>query len=122
MSASGYDSALRINYISMTCRIIFRHDTASAEIQGEFLQTNSRVNIAGDFGGLILAIFLGKDRRDKSTQKSTSKFKSEFGSFVATKSTLQGSGLDISQFLDVYCNPEISRKELQDGVFSRNIP
>ena len=30
-----------------------------------------------------MALFLGENRRKRTTQKSTAKFKSEFGSFVA---------------------------------------
>ena len=45
------------------------------EFLGEFCR--------GFFGGFFPAFFLGKNRRKKSTQKSTAIFKSEFGSFGA---------------------------------------
>ena len=61
-----------------------RQEKASAEIRGEFFRPNSRVNFAVDFLVDFFGPFsLEKNRRKKSTQKSTAIFKSEFGSFGA---------------------------------------
>ena len=55
-------------------------EKASAEIQGEFFQAK----LSGDFSVDFLGPFsLEKNKRKKSTQKSTAKFKSELGSFTA---------------------------------------
>ena len=88
-------------------------ERASAEIQGEFFRPNSQVNFAGDFwGGFLQAFFLGKkNRRKKSTQKSTAKFKSEFGSFAAK---IHCKDLSLALFwypserLDPICNSKSS--------------
>ena len=55
-------------------------EKASAEIRGELFRTNSRVNFAVDFWRTFSALF---PWRKKSTQKSTQKSKSAFGSFGA---------------------------------------
>ena len=47
-------------------------------------RTKSQVNFVRDFLlWVFFGLFLGKNRRKESTQKSTAKFKSEFGSFAA---------------------------------------
>ena len=61
-------------------RLNIFQEKASAEIRGEFFRPNSRVNFAVDFWWLFS---LEKNRRKKSTKKSTAIFKSEFGSFGA---------------------------------------
>ena len=68
---------------------------ASAEIRGEFFQIICRMKFAEGFLLIWGAVFLGNNRRNKSIQKSTVKFKSEFGSFrnfEAKIHTLQRSG------------------------------
>ena len=62
----------------------YYQEKAPAEIRGEFVRTKSWVNFAGDFWWTFSGPFsLENNRRKESTQKSTAKFKSEFGSFVA---------------------------------------
>ena len=70
----------------------YQERKAPAEIRGEFLRTNVRVNCPGDFSvDFFFAIFLGKHRRIKSTQIH-SKIKIRIGD-LRPKSTLQGSAL-----------------------------
>ena len=61
--------------MAMNCQ-----EKASAEIQGEFFRTKSQVNFARDF---VVDFFRPFSLEKAGRQKSTAKFKSEFGSFAA---------------------------------------
>ena len=75
--------------------VILFQERASAEIRGEFFQTKSRVNFAGDFlVDFFRGFFLGKNRRKKSTPKNPRQNSNRNLGVSRPKSTLQGSGLD----------------------------
>ena len=63
-------------------QVLNPQEKASAEIRGEFFRPNSRVNFAVDFLVDFFGPFsLEKNRRKKSTQKSTAIFKSGIWEF-----------------------------------------
>ena len=84
---SSKTKTLQMVTLQVKTQLLFCQEKPSAEIRGKFFQTKSWVNFAGDSLVDFFGPFSLDKRRNKSTPKSTAKFKLEFGSFAAKINT-----------------------------------